>query len=159
MNASSKVIQEEAKDADKSKLIESNSPETAKKEAPKKPPRSKEQKSESFNFILGYAKRECGSILLGIVFLIGGSLSDLAVPLFIGRVVDLLQKGEFDEIGTLCLYMLIVIFVSPHSETDLNTQIYCLLWLQLFNHATRFCRFLEFVLECALPSSTFLVSA
>ena len=61
---------------------------------------------------MGYAKRECGSITLGILFLIGGSLSDLAVPLFIGRVIDLLQDGDFDGIGTLCLYMLIIIFVS-----------------------------------------------
>ena len=61
---------------------------------------------------MGYAWRECGSISLGILFLIGGSLSDLVIPLFIGRVIDLLQKGDFDGVGTLCLYMLIVIFVS-----------------------------------------------
>jgi len=34
------------------------------------------------------------------------------VPLFVGRVIDLMQKGEFDKIGMLCLYMLIVITVS-----------------------------------------------
>lgn len=49
---------------------------------------------------------------MGIIFLIGGSLSDLAVPLFIGRVIDLLQKGDFDGVGTLCLYMLIIILIS-----------------------------------------------
>ena len=47
-----------------------------------------------------------------MIFLIGGSLSDLAIPLFIGRVIDYLQKGDFDGVGELCLYMLIVIFVS-----------------------------------------------
>ena len=51
-----------------------------------------------------------------MVFLIGGSLSDLAIPLFIGRVIDLLQKGDFDGVGELCLYMLIVIFVSNNSN-------------------------------------------
>ena len=84
-------------------------------EAPKppaKPARTSEEKAESFKFIKGYAYRECGSIVLGIIFLVGGSLSDLAVPLFIGRVIDYLQKGDFDAVGTLCLYMLIVILVS-----------------------------------------------
>ena len=61
---------------------------------------------------MGYAWRECCSITLGMIFLIGGSLSDLAIPLFIGRVIDLLKKGDFDGVGELCLYMLIVIFVS-----------------------------------------------
>lgn len=78
----------------------------------KKPSRSKEERSASFKFILGYAKRECCSIVLGIIFLIGGSLSDLVVPLFIGRVIDLLKEEDYDGVGTLCLYMLIVIFIS-----------------------------------------------
>ena len=77
-----------------------------------KPKRTKEEKDKAFRFVLGYAWRECCSISLGILFLIGGSLSDLVIPLFIGRVIDLLQKGDFDGVGELCLYMLIVIFVS-----------------------------------------------
>ena len=82
------------------------------KKKPEEKKRSKEQKDASFRFVLGYAWRECGSITLGILFLIGGSLSDLSIPLFIGKVIDLLQKGDFDGVGTLCLYMLIVIAVS-----------------------------------------------
>ena len=39
---------------------------------------------------MGYAKRECCSIVLGIFFLIGGAMSDLSVPYFIGKVIDLL---------------------------------------------------------------------
>ena len=50
--------------------------------------------------------------MLGIVFLIGGSMSDLSVPFFIGKVIDLLTKGDFDAIGTWCLYMLGIILVS-----------------------------------------------
>ena len=61
---------------------------------------------------MGYAKRECCTIVIGIFFLIGGSLSDLAIPMFIGRVVDFLKEEDYDAIGTLCLYMLIVILVS-----------------------------------------------
>lgn len=59
-----------------------------------------------------YAWRECSSIAIGIVFLLGGSMSDLTVPLFVGRAIDLLQKGEYDQVNTLVLYMVIVVSVS-----------------------------------------------
>ena len=110
------LVQPESLSRDKTKLIDTSAaPSSSTLAEPKKPakkPRSKEDRDESFKFILGYAKRECGSISLGILFLIGGSLSDLAVPLFIGRVIDYIQKGDYDAVGTLCLYMLIVILVS-----------------------------------------------
>ena len=64
---------------------------------------------------MSYAYAECGWIILGIVFLLGGSLSDLTMPLFVGKVVDHLQGGtdkDFDEIAKLCLYMIIVVSVS-----------------------------------------------
>ena len=61
---------------------------------------------------MGYGYRECCSISLGMIFLVGGILSDLALPFFIGRVIDHLEKDEIDEIETLCLYMLIIIIVS-----------------------------------------------
>ena len=57
------------------------------KPAEKKKPvvvRTKEERNESFKFIMGYAKRECCSIIIGLIFLVGGSLSDLAIPYFIG---------------------------------------------------------------------------
>ena len=74
--------------------------------------RTKEDRSKSFKFIRGYAYRECCSISLGMLFLIGGSLSDLIVPLFIGWVVNDLKEEDYDAIGTKCLYMLIIIVVS-----------------------------------------------
>lgn len=61
---------------------------------------------------MGYARRECCSIVLGIFFLIGGAMSDLSVPYFIGKVIDLLEKGDYGAIGDLCLYMLAIILVS-----------------------------------------------
>ena len=76
--------------------------------------RTKEDRSKSFKFIRGYAYRECCSISLGMLFLIGGSLSDLIVPLFIGWVVNDLKEEDYDAIGTKCLYMLIIIVVSTH---------------------------------------------
>ena len=64
---------------------------------------------------MAYAYAECGMICLGILFLLGGSLSDLTMPLFVGKVVDHLQKGtdeDFRKISELCLYMIIVVSVS-----------------------------------------------
>jgi len=51
-----------------------------------------------------------------MVFLVGGNLSDLVIPMFIGKVIDLLEKDEIDEINDLCLYMLIIIFVSLSNQ-------------------------------------------
>ena len=61
---------------------------------------------------MGYGKRECCSIWIGMFFLVGGSMGELAMPFFIGVCVDLLSVGDFETIGTYCLYMLILIIVS-----------------------------------------------
>ena len=47
-----------------------------------------------------------------MVFLVLGSLSDLSIPLFIGWVIDAINDEDYDRIGDLCLYMIIVIVVS-----------------------------------------------
>ena len=104
--------------------VEDKKVEEKKKEKPK---RTKEEKDKAFRFVLGYAWRECCSISLGMLFLIGGSLSDLAIPLFIGRVIDYLQKGDFDGVGELCLYMLIVIFVSNSNIFPLYKCVFLLI--------------------------------
>ena len=82
------------------------------KKAEAEPERTKAQKQKSFKIILGYARNECWSIVLGLVFLLGGSLSDLTMPLFVGRVVDLMNKEDYDKIATLCVYMIIINTVS-----------------------------------------------
>ena len=41
-----------------------------------------------------------------------GQLSDLTIPLFIGMVIDLLTKEKYNEIYTLCTYLLILVVVS-----------------------------------------------
>ena len=109
MSSDTKLAADQAASTPQKVQSEDKKVEEKKKEKPK---RTKQEKDKAFRFVLGYAWRECCSISLGMIFLIGGSLSDLAIPLFIGRVIDLLQKGDFDGVGELCLYMLIVIFVS-----------------------------------------------
>ena len=61
---------------------------------------------------MSYAKRECCSIVLGCIFLVGANGCDLVIPLYIGRVIDLLAEGNYDAVGELSGYMLIVLVFS-----------------------------------------------
>ena len=85
-NLSSKLI--DTKVADEEKPI--IPPKSEAGEPEEKKVRSKEERQRSFKFIMGYARRECCSISLGIIFLVGGSLSDLTMPYFIGKIIDFL---------------------------------------------------------------------
>ena len=49
---------------------------------------------------------------MGMIFLVGGSISDLAIPIFIGWVIDAINDNDYDRVGNLCLYMIIVVVVS-----------------------------------------------
>ena len=60
-----------------------------KKEA-EKPGRTKEQKAASNKFILSLLAKEKCSIIFGILFLLGGEVANLAIPMFIGTVINLL---------------------------------------------------------------------
>ena len=102
----------DAKDKETTKAA----PEEA-KEAPKKAERTKEQKAESFKKIRAYAGRECFSLIIGLIFLVGGLTSDLLIPLFIGEVVDYLTEEEYDKVGKACLVMLGLVVVSTQILT------------------------------------------
>jgi len=52
--------------------------------------------------VLHYAKREIGSLLIGMAYLWLACVSDFVVPLYIGFVINALEKGEFDRVGDLC---------------------------------------------------------
>ena len=43
---------------------------------------------------MGYGRRECCSISIGMIFLVGAQTSDLMVPYFIGQVIDALEKDD-----------------------------------------------------------------
>lgn len=61
---------------------------------------------------MGYAKKECCAFAGGIAFLLGGSFSDFVVPLYIGLVIDALDKENFDAIGGYCLQLFLIVLVS-----------------------------------------------
>jgi len=70
------------------------------------------QQKESFRFIFEYGRREASYFWLGLFFLLVANFGELATPYLIGKVIDYLQKQDFEGIGLLCLYMLIIIVVS-----------------------------------------------
>lgn len=98
-------------------------------EARVKKARIEAQRTESSAFVMGYAKRECCSISLGMVWLVGGLLSDLSVPIFIGRVVDLNKEEKYDDIGELCLYMIIIVVVSKQASLPILVSFHLLQFL------------------------------
>jgi ABC-type bacteriocin/lantibiotic exporter with double-glycine peptidase domain len=53
------------------------------------------QKKESFKIMLAYSKQEKLLFSLGMVTLFFGELSNLAIPLFVGMVIDMLVKAEY----------------------------------------------------------------
>ena len=83
-----------------------------KEEEQKKPKRSKEQLAASRAFVLGYPKRECCTLVLGFIWLVGGLVADLFIPLFIGQVVDYTREEKWDDIATLCYGMIGIVIVS-----------------------------------------------
>ena len=79
-------------------------PAADKKVAAAQPAASGRKKTKgSFKFVLSYARRECCSIIFGLIFLVGGSTADLAVPYFIGKIIDAINKEEYDKIGDICI--------------------------------------------------------
>ena len=81
----------------------------AKKAAAK---RTKKDEKKSFNKVLGYAKKEIGAFSIGMVYLWLACVSDFVVPLYIGFVIDVLEKGEYQKVGALCWQLFIIIIVS-----------------------------------------------
>jgi ABC-type multidrug transport system fused ATPase/permease subunit len=82
-------------------------------DAVKKPAkRSKADEKKSLNKVLDYGKREIGALSLGMVYLWLACVSDFVVPLYIGFVIDVLEKGEFHKVGPLCWQLFIIIIVS-----------------------------------------------
>lgn len=61
---------------------------------------------------MGYAKKETGAFLLGIFFLLAGSLSDFVVPLYIGFVIDALTIENYDIVGSYCLQLFLIVLFS-----------------------------------------------
>lgn len=71
-----------------------------------------EAKKKSFGAMTAYAKREPCLFFLGMFCLFFGQLSDLAIPAFIGLVINLLVEEKYHEIYMFCYKMLALVCVS-----------------------------------------------
>ena len=50
----------------------------------------------------------------------GASAGELIVPLYIGKVIDLMEEGDYDTVGELSGYMIIAIVVSIYFSNYIN---------------------------------------
>ena len=86
--------------------------------------------------MLGYAKRECCSVILGVIFMCFASGGEIVVPLYIGACVDMMMNNDMDGIGRLSGYMLIVVIVSFWHSLErflLRCLVLIYLWLTINN--------------------------
>lgn len=74
--------------------------------------RSRAQEKESASYILKYAKDESWYIIFGMIFLLGGSVGELAAPFYLGQVISALSNDEFDKVGPYCLQLFLIICCS-----------------------------------------------
>ena len=74
----------------------------------------------SVKFVFGYGRRECCSVILGIIFMIIASGAELIMPLFIGAAIDMLDEKDHDGVARLCGYMLIALAVSKSKSVCLT---------------------------------------
>jgi len=56
-----------------------------------------------------YLKNEKCAMLWGIVFLLGGSVSDFMAPIFIGWAIDYMNEEKFYEARIITIYMFLVV--------------------------------------------------
>mmetsp|Transcript_33686 Transcript_33686/g.44435 ORF Transcript_33686/g.44435 Transcript_33686/m.44435 type:complete len:107 (+) Transcript_33686:165-485(+) len=62
--------------------------------------------------MMGYAKRECCSLVLGIIFMLGSASAEVIMPIFVGESVDLMSVGDTEGVSTLCAYFTIIFLFS-----------------------------------------------
>ena len=64
--------------------------------------------------MFGYSGRQMAALVIGMVSLVGGSMSNFAVPALIGFVVDAMKEDpvNWDDINYYCLGMLIIVVIS-----------------------------------------------
>jgi ATP-binding cassette subfamily B protein len=72
----------------------------------------KENKKKSFKTIMAYAKRESCTFWAAMVCLVLGMGSSLAMPLFIGKSIDAMNRNDLQAVGNLTLILMAVIIGS-----------------------------------------------
>jgi len=68
---------------------------------------------------------------MGMIFLVGGSASDLLAPLYIGLVITALQENDMDKVRHLCLQLFVIVCVSKFHFYSLGRRSLC--WTESIN--------------------------
>jgi ABC-type multidrug transport system fused ATPase/permease subunit len=71
-------------------------------------------KGSSLKTMFTYSKRQAVAMVIGLVSLIGGSMSNFAVPALIGFVIDAMKQDpvDWDAINFYCFWMMIIVLFS-----------------------------------------------
>jgi ABC-type bacteriocin/lantibiotic exporter with double-glycine peptidase domain len=109
--------------------------------------RTSTDRAQSFDYVKQYIRKEKGTFLLGMVYLVLGITIDLAVPIYIGLVTDeIATTGGTPNMTVLINYTLIVGLIigvsiykfKTHIWLSLITSVLCILidwkcgnWLQV----------------------------
>jgi len=109
--------------------------------------RTSTDRAQSFNYVKQYIRKEKGTFLLGMVYLIFGISIDLAVPIYIGLVTDeIATTGGTPNMTVIISYTMIVgliigvsiLKLKTHLRLSLITSVLCIFidwkcgnWLQV----------------------------
>jgi len=86
--------------------------------------RTSTDRAQSFNYVKQYIRKEKGTFLLGMVYLIFGISIDLAVPIYIGLVTDeIATTGGTPNMTVIISYTMIVGLIIGVSILKLKTHL------------------------------------
>ena len=86
------------------------------------PEESKKASAASTRRLLKYLRQELGMFTAGALAMVGSNIGQLVIPLFVGKFINLITKGDFSETWTLAMQLLVLVAVStpsPSSNLDL----------------------------------------
>jgi hypothetical protein len=76
------------------------------------PEESKKASAASTRRLLKYLRQELGMFTAGALAMVGSNIGQLVIPLFVGKFINLITKGDFSETWTLAMQLLVLVAVS-----------------------------------------------
>ena len=86
------------------------------------PEESKQATAASTRRLFRYLRQELGMFKAGALAMVGSIIGQLVIPLFVGKFINLISKGDFSETWTLAMQLFVLVGVStpsPSSYLDL----------------------------------------
>lgn len=58
---------------------------------------------------MGYlVKGHCGRMTIGLACVVGGCVTDVILPLFTGKVINLIVAGDYEAVKKYCLWVFVI---------------------------------------------------